>query len=47
MTTLNKKYMKLAASVAIPTPINPILGIKTTFRIIPIIPDINLIMNSM
>ena len=45
--TLKSQYKQLAANVAIPTPLSPIFGIKTTFKIIPIIPDTNFIMNSM
>ena len=43
---LCKKYKKLAASVANPAPTNPIFGISTIFNTTPIMPEINLIINS-
>ena len=46
MIKLSSKYKKFAESVAIPTPTSPIFGIRTTLRITPIIPEINLIINS-
>lgn len=43
---LSKKYKKLAKNVANPTPANPIFGISMIFKIIPKMPETNLITNS-
>ena len=44
--TLNSQYKKLAVNVAIPTPASPSFGINTKFNATPMIPEINLIVNS-